>query len=275
LIEANPDIPSYQGNLAYAYNRLGIVHKDAGDRQAAVAAYQNAIPILERLVAAHPEFSKNAVMLGGCYCNLANALIAAGDCERALGFYDQAIRTLGDVLQANPRDANARKFLCNSHHGKSDALVLLTRYSDALPELDRCIALSDEPNRSQYRQTRAWVLAWALDHEQAVREIDKLLDAGAPPAQRLFAAASVYAVASAAAGHDEKLGEPDRTALAERHRARAMELLVAAHGAGHFKSPAAVESLKTMASLDPLRSRADFQQLLATVEHDATPPSRP
>jgi tetratricopeptide (TPR) repeat protein len=273
LIESNPGMPSYEGNLAYAYNRLGIVHKETGDHKAAVAAYESAIPVLERLVAAHPEFSKNAMMLGGGYCNLANALVNDNNRERAIELYTRAIQTLSDVLESNPRDGNARSFLRNSHQGRSESLTLSGRYPEALADIDRCIELSAEPDRGGHRQFRAWLLARATDHRQAVREIDELLNSGPAPAQRLYAAACVYSLAAIDAARDEQLGEPDRKQLADRHVARAMELLAAAQRAGHFKSPDAATALKTSSDLEPLRSRDDFRELLATVElYDAPQP---
>ena len=42
-------------------------------------------------------------------------------------------------------------------------------------------------------------------------------------------------------------------------------MLVEAEKSGYFRSPEAVERLKTDDSLDPLRSREDFRQLLARV----------
>ena len=60
-------------------------------------------------------------------------------------------------------------------------------------------------------------------------------------------------------------GSVDRKTFAESCGALAIGMLVEAEKAGYFRSPEAVERLKTDDGLDPLRSRDDFRQLLARV----------
>jgi hypothetical protein len=69
----------------------------------------------------------------------------------------------------------------------------------------------------------------------------------------------------AAARKNGRLSQPSREKLAEQNAVRAVELLKQAHAAGYFKDAANAELLKTNKDLDPLRARADFSQLAATI----------
>lgn len=62
------------------------------------------------------------------------------------------------------------------------------------------------------------------------------------------------------AGQKENAG-----ASRERYQTRAVEMLRLAWKAGFFKNPKVQESLRTHPDFDNLRSRADFQALLAEV----------
>jgi hypothetical protein len=82
----------------------------------------------------------------------------------------------------------------------------------------------------------------------------------------LYALAGAYALSSAAAFKDGKVPAADRDKLAGQYAARAVQLLRQAQAAGHFRTRAHLAGLKKDADLDPLRSRADFKELLARLE---------
>ena len=65
---------------------------------------------------------------------------------------------------------------------------------------------------------------------------------------------------------DDKLPEAERRGLAERHAARAVNMLVKLIAAGHFDDLAKIDHLKKDPDLDSLRGRADFQKLLQELE---------
>jgi len=85
------------------------------------------------------------------------------------------------------------------------------------------------------------------------------------PGPMLYDLGCVFAVASAAAREDLKLPEPERAKRADRHAARAMEMLTKAKVAGFFKNPAQAAILQTDPDFDALRKREDFKSLLAEV----------
>ena len=66
-------------------------------------------------------------------------------------------------------------------------------------------------------------------------------------------------------------GAADRTALAERYAARAVELLGRARKAGYFANRYNLIVLNRETDLDPLRPRADFQAVLALIMDQGFP----
>jgi hypothetical protein len=63
--------------------------------------------------------------------------------------------------------------------------------------------------------------------------------------------------------HAAAVPASDQSRDADRHAARAVELLTRAHTMGYFGVPSRVTRLHKERELDPLRGRADFQKLLA------------
>jgi hypothetical protein len=86
------------------------------------------------------------------------------------------------------------------------------------------------------------------------------------PGEALYNLACVYSQASAAAQRDAKLPPADRDRRAEQYAARAVELLGLAHKDSFFKPADTVQHLKKDPDLDPLRQRADYGKLMATIE---------
>ena len=70
--------------------------------------------------------------------------------------------------------------------------------------------------------------------------------------------------------HEDDSLQPNECAkLAAQYAARGVEMLASAAAAGLFQDPETLETLKTDVYLDVLRSRRDFQKLLAEVEEKA------
>jgi hypothetical protein len=62
--------------------------------------------------------------------------------------------------------------------------------------------------------------------------------------------------------------------LAEQYGARAVELLARARACGHFRDPERLASLQSDEELNSIRSRPDFQKLLAELEAGAKVPPK-
>jgi tetratricopeptide (TPR) repeat protein len=235
-------------------------------------SYQAALVLWKELAVAYPEQLEFVVGIGGSYGNLGDLVRDRGEPESALTWYDQAVRTLGEVLRHEPRHAQARLFLHNSYAGRADALARLNRLAQADSDWDRAIGLGRGSEGDAIRLARAIAWARAGDHARAVAEADALNHVETiPPGERGYNLACVLALASAAIRADSKLTAADRTVRAKALAARAIEQLGHARTAGWFREPAKVSSLRENSAFIPLRSHRGFQEFLMDVAFPVDP----
>jgi serine/threonine protein kinase len=247
LVADFPKVPQYRTELATAYMNRGAQLARLGRNEEALAPFQKALALHEALAKDYPSVLRHAEELGGSYCNMGAVLNDLGRPEEALTWLAKSIVTLEKLLPSVPRSGIVRLFLCNGLVTRAEALAKLQRYSEAVHDWDRAIALGEGPRRAQFRLDRAATLARAGQHAQAVAEADALAGVKAPSPQLLYGAACVFALASAA---------PDDARLRERYAARAVELLGSAIDRG-FKDAGWVQKDH---DLDRLRPREDFQK---------------
>jgi hypothetical protein len=81
-------------------------------------------------------------------------------------------------------------------------------------------------------------------------------------AAHVYDVGCVFALASAAAAGDGHLASAERSRRAEQHAVRSMEWLERAFATGYTD----LDNLKQDKELDSLRARADFKNLVATLE---------
>jgi serine/threonine protein kinase len=86
------------------------------------------------------------------------------------------------------------------------------------------------------------------------------------PASILWSLTQFFVITSVTFSSDETLPSADRRRFAEQYASRAVKLLESLHTGGQFKNPAYLGKLRDDKNLDPLRSRADFQQLMREVQ---------
>jgi hypothetical protein len=158
--------------------------------------------------------------------------------------------------------------------GRADALSRLGRYTEALADCDRAIAMDDGRTQELSRLRRAIVLARTGDHRRAAAEaatLAELAPGANSPGSREYNLACVLALAAEAARGDAALAPADRASAGERYAARAVALLGRARDAGFFRDPAKVTQMDRDADLIPLRPRADFQALRAALMDQGFP----
>ncbi len=255
LAAAFPVVSRYRHELGKTHNNLGVLLKQLGRHGEAEAQYHKALELWEKLAADFPRVPAYAVDLGGSYCNFGHLVKESGRPQEALDWYARAIATL-ELVVANERQLiAARRFLRNAHQGRARALGLLHRHAEAVKDWDRAIELNDQRQQEpSLRSHRALALARAGDHVRALAEANQLAQAKEATAYRLYDLACVCSLASAAVQDD--------AGLKEQYATRAVALLRQAVVKG-WKN---VAHLKKDTDLDPLRSRGDFQKLLAELE---------
>jgi serine/threonine-protein kinase len=258
-------VPKYRAHLANSHNSLGFLLAGLGRRAEAEAAHRAALAVQEKLAADHPGVPDYAIELGERYGNFGTLVRDNGDPQESLPWYDRAIRTLDPVYAADPRRVTARQFLRNACRGRARALTRLRRFADADNDWDRAVALCDAFWRPSLRLDRAIEFVRAGESARAVAEADALAttDAAAGTlygaASTLYGIACVYALAAAAV--------PADAPLADRHAARAVELLRRAVAAG-YRDAAHMQKDPDLAAL---RRRDDFAALLWDLADGAPP----
>jgi tetratricopeptide (TPR) repeat protein len=246
-----------QVELGSCWRNFGWVLHHQGDLDRAVEAYREALAIRARLTREHPEMWEFAQELGlDLYC-LGQLHADKRELEPAVESFARALDTL-DRIVANPlAAAQARETLRKVLAGRSDALLQLKRYPDALKDLDRAITLADGEQRARIRLVRAIALAHSGDHRRAVEEIEAMLGEPSFPANDVYDAACVFALATGQ--------ETDRD-TAEQYAQRALQLLTQAQGAGFFKAADRRGLLDNDPDLAAVRPRKDFESLRTKVK---------
>jgi hypothetical protein len=139
--------------------------------------------------------------------------------------------------------------------------MALSRFQESLADWDQVVATVEEAGRDFRRSERAVVLARAGDHGRAAAEAATLAEKGSVKDEGLYNAGCAYSLCIPAVRKDAKLTAAEREDKAHRYADRAMELLTRVRAAPFMTA----DFLKD-ADLDPVRSRPDFQQLVADLK---------
>jgi tetratricopeptide (TPR) repeat protein len=271
---AQPDDVKAQSDLMIALGKLGELHKNMGKLELAIEAYQQQLPITERLMKLKPEIAAFAGLRGSTYLALGRLAIGLRKFDQAADQLDKGIAHLEDALKREKVEkltTMEQTWLRDSCTERARALAQLGRPKDALAVLDRALELSEGRQRGPIRASRACALAGIGDHAQAVAEAEEVAQQKDVSAGELYDAACAMSLAAAVVLKDAKLPLAEQKKRAEQHAARAVALLRQAKSAGMFRSNAQIDYMKNDSDLDPLRDRDDYRQFLADIMADAQP----
>ena len=137
-VEEVPQNPQFHYNLASA-------HKQLGDAQSALTAFQHAVALKPDYVEAHN--------------NLANLYQAADEFDVALSHYDKAIAH-------NPNFLNGR-------HNRAGLLLKLGRFEEALADLAYAIGIA--PKNADLHSDQSIVLQKMLKYDAALKSIEQAI----------------------------------------------------------------------------------------------------
>jgi len=272
LLAAYPDSMQSLSDLAMSHNNLGLLYAGAGRLSEAKQSLESSLALKRKLAEAHPEQLDFSVGLANAYCGLGGVVRDQGDSRSALEWYERAIITLQSALHREPRHAEGRRSLMDSHWGRAETLSRLARYSEAIVDWDRAVELSDGKNDDQVRLGRAAAIARSGDHSRAIDEANALSRAATTPnGERCYNLACIFALASAAVARDPLFAGSDRARRAEHLAARAVEHLAAAQSDGYFHKPNSIADLLKDTDLHSLGARPDFRSFLMDVAFPDNP----
>jgi serine/threonine-protein kinase len=268
LADAHPEVADYRNELANALDNLAVLSGDAGALAEAEALFRQALSIQQDLAGDHPEQLEFAFDLGVSAADMGRFLRNKGDDSSSCDRYTLAIRTLGEVLQREPRHSGARRTLREAYEGRARALTGQGDHSAALDDWDRAIELAGK-DADRSRLGRAATLARLGDHAHALAEVTTDITISE---RDLYDAACDYALLSVSALGEAGRPPAEREAAAERLTSRAVGLLCRARDAGPIDDVDPLRSrLEKDPGLDPLRSRRDFRDLIDDLTFPAEP----
>ena len=196
---------------------------------------EQAIDRLDRLVREQPGRAGYRQLLSKTYYELGRLHQSDGHRTRTAAAWNRSRDLLQVLVREHPADSNYR-------YNLAITLRSLSIASDAIGQS----AAAEETRRSA-RETE----------ERLIREHPES-SAYFYDAAQTYMSCSTTLVPSAS-------GSVDRRSFAESCSRLALEMLVEAEQAGYFRGAEGVERLKTDLSLNPLRPREGFRQLLARV----------
>jgi eukaryotic-like serine/threonine-protein kinase len=265
LVRKHPEIGAYQKAVATTHNDLALLYRRDARWSKAERSFHRALTIQEQLLERNREISDFAIELATTRNNLGLIAHDQGKEQVAIDWYTRAAQGLHAVLEAEPRQTDARRLLGQVYAGRASSLSNLGKDSEALADWGRSLEFTRDDLISGARLGRAATLAHLGNHLEAVAEADRHTPKERSMTQ-LSAAARVYAAAASAAARDPKLGPADRRRRAEQLATRSIELLTRGYEWGELRSKPEVASLKLDRDFDALRSRPDFISLLQKID---------
>jgi serine/threonine-protein kinase len=267
----------YRQDLAWIYTRLGFVFNALSQSKEAEAALRVALDRRKQLVTdfgAAPAYKREAAE---SHYDLGDLLLDLGRQPEAEAEYHAALDLCQELATAFPK-------VSYYEHGVActlDNLATLSLKRKDVPEARHLVekarphhqaALKDKPGDADYRKafgkhlrSRTDILLMLGDHAAASATAAELAAFASQSAKEAHDAACYLARCVKLAQTDPKLTETLRKERAQAYGDRAMHLLRKAVDRGYKD----VANLKTEADLEPLRSRADFPQLITDLNKGA------
>jgi serine/threonine protein kinase/tetratricopeptide (TPR) repeat protein len=231
LVAESPAVPEYWRGLAMTLNNLGILLKDTNRALEAEDLYRQALAVHKRLAADYPTVTNHQNEVAGAMVNLARLLLTRNELIEARQLLEDATPYHHSALKANPNHPSYRRFYRINRWRMAEVLLALKDHSGAA---------------------------------EAAREFQKV---ELEPPRDAYTAAGLLAGCARLAANDERLGEDKRKELAAAYGDSA----VAALRQAIVKGAKEVSQMANDSILDPLRTRQDFQKLLAEWEAKGKP----
>lgn len=229
-VSASEELSRVYGESNDTLNLIGTYKKNLGNLEselrnvpAALAAFDEAIPMFEKVLAKEPKHGRARMELYNSYRSRAVALTHA---QR----HREAVVNWAQAAEIAPAEHTTYVTQC---HGM--ALARAGMHRGAAEAAERLLV--GDSLRFYYKLPKG-------------------------PALLKHIGATILATASRTALDDESLGEEERRRFSEQHAARAVEMLVEAAGDDLYDVPAQLDELRTHSHFDPLRDRLDFKNLL-------------
>jgi serine/threonine protein kinase len=279
LADDFPTVAKYRLDLAICLMNWGTVLQ-AGKRPAdAEPPFRDALRVTKSLAEDYPAMVEYRTILATVQSNLGNLLVLTNRLQEAEACYNDAI-AIRKVLVAAPQASSASHSSLAATLGHLAALRSIQKQYRSACELfeealrhDETALKFDPPNvvyRTRCADNRQDLAACRLqlaDHAAAADAMEQFVHLGLDPRNHSYVAACFLSRCALLAQNDSNLGPNQRQQKSEFYAKRALELLRTALKNGYKD----VESLRTNEDVAALRTRPDFQALLAELEPKPKP----
>jgi eukaryotic-like serine/threonine-protein kinase len=254
FVEENPAAAQPRADLFNTHIQLGLAQEKRQELTAARQAYTAAERLQRQQLVHNPKDARCLAHLTiACRCQ-GNAARKAGERDKALEWYGQAITLSEAALQQEPSLEAAREGLFRSCMGRAHLFTGLRRYQEAMADwnqAERVYSIS-QPLLPTERVARALALVHAGDRDRAVAETETMTQFTDMTGELHFVLARIWAVAARRTEGDAARREAYVAhALAQLRKTEAL-----------FRSEADRQRLRTEPDFALLRQRPDFQKLV-------------
>jgi tetratricopeptide (TPR) repeat protein len=278
LAREHPLVHAYLEQLSRTYGQLGVIQQETDRCEKAEEMFRLALPGLEKLVREHPEVTQYLRDLAVTYWKLGDVLEQSEQTAARICLYAKAIAYLERWREQDKGNKFAPQFLGQLYWLQGKTLLLDSHLTEAISVWERGTQSNGFDMADQCR------LAGRLgrNHVEAVSnaasDVRRVLAERPTLAGSQRFLASVYSSLSRIALNERRLEALKRAQLAELYAGRALDLLrqdEAAEAGNPAGCAELLRKLKKDRSFDPLRSRADFQALLKSLEANAARNPKP
>jgi tetratricopeptide (TPR) repeat protein len=282
LARENPSLLEAQIILANTQWATAVGYQLTDQPGKALAAYQELLATTERVTRDSPREPGLPLTVVGCRLFIANLLFEMGQEQEALARYGQMVHELEAQSAEVKRQFGARLDLMTAYLNRALALGDRGQAADSAADWERALSYDVGAFSNLMKFHRAMMEGrlpgkdstpfYRQNYAATMAEMERTDHAFFVMPSCLYPWAEMCALASTAAGADERLPEAERRQRAERYAAAGVALLKRVAASGYFRVPGRVRQLQTDRELDALRSRQDFQDFLRERESQDTAP---
>jgi tetratricopeptide (TPR) repeat protein len=258
----------------------------SGHVDQARTAAKAAIRLSKQGLNASPTDLSQQLLLALTYDSMRVVEWQQGDLGEALDWSVRVVAILSSLHEAEPKNVDYNEGYARSLSNRAEVLSDLGDFAAAVEEYDRAIALRPEKSGHYMAFRRAVIAAWRdkrdlsdselvlAGYTEAANEAERTFRRGELRSPGLYYLAQVYALCARACVGDPKLAQAVRSEKAEHYAAQAVAMLRRDVDTGLFSVPLHRKRFESDRTFDVLRSRPDFQAVVADIDFPADPFTR-
>lgn len=263
LAESHSTSAEEQNEMAKSLNNIGALLSERGEQPQAREAYRQSIPIRESLVSNHPHVSEYTTRLAGSYINL-GSMLPRTQPKEAIELVNKAESILQNILEEEPGNVTAARFLTNGRVCRARALESLARYGEAVEDWRKVLDYFNPKRAMAFHVHLCMSLARCGRYVEAIALADEQLKLNS---NDLIAYQFILRFADAidAVNRDDSMTKEERSRLLNDYAAKAVTVLRQLHETGYFDSEEHRTQLRTDSDLAPLRNHSEFLKFTKSI----------